>query len=413
MPALSYVNFDVTLARRNGASGYAIQVDSPAGQSSSELQASFTPEELADLRRTVEGPARDIQMEESQRGQPTEYRDKVRLFGGLLYEQVFDVRIRPSLMTTREQAQRNNQGVRIRLHLDGAPELAALPWEYLFDRAPQQHLAIAYPIVRYLRLDHPPSALMVTPPLKILVMAANPAGHPHLDADREFALIQDALADLQKAGLVTIRRLPRATAAELQASLQQEDWHVFHFIGHGGRTNGDAVLLFEDDRGASDEMTSELLNAVLQHPSLRLVVLNSCDGAHALDSDPFSGLAQGLVRARIPAVIAMQFKITDQGAIKLAKEFYSALTRNLPVDQALAEARKAMFAARNPTEWGTPVLFMRGDDGRVFDVKRPTEQELRELQIETLTTDARAALGKKRYDRVIELMREIKKLEDM
>jgi hypothetical protein len=59
------------------------------------------------------------------------------------------------------------------------------------------------------------------------------------------------------------------------------------------------------------------------------------------------------------------------------------------------------------------VLFMRGDDGRVFDVKRPTEQELRELQIETLTTDARAALGKKRYDRVIELMQEIKKLEGM
>ena len=56
---------------------------------------------------------------------------------------------------------------------------------------------------------------------------------------------------------------------------------------------------------------------------------------------------------------------------------------------------------------------MRGDDGRVFDVKRPTEQELRELQIETLTTDARAALGKKRYDRVIELMQEIKKLEGM
>ena len=34
----------------------------------------------------------------------------------------------------------------------------------------------------------------------------------------------------------------------------------------------------------------------------------------------------------------------------------------------MAEARKAMFAAAHDLEWGTPVLFMRVPDGRIFDI---------------------------------------------
>ena len=104
--------------------------------------------------------------------------------------------------------------------------------------------------------------------------------------------------------------------------------------------------------------------------SLRLAVLNSCEGARSSLQDPYSGVATSLVEREIPAVIGMQFEITDRAAIVFAGEFYSALADGLPVDSSVAEARKAIYADQNDIEWGTPVLFMRVADGRLFDVQR-------------------------------------------
>jgi hypothetical protein len=49
------------------------------------------------------------------------------------------------------------------------------------------------------------------------------------------------------------------------------------------------------------------------------------------------------------------------------------------VDAALTEARRAVFAADNDVEWGTPVLYMRAPDGRIFDVEPLTEEEKRRV----------------------------------
>ena len=65
----------------------------------------------------------------------------------------------------------------------------------------------------------------------------------------------------------------------------------------------------------------------------------------------------------------MQFEITDRAAIVFAGEFYAALADGLAVDSSVAEARKAIYADENDIEWGTPVLFMRVADGRLFDVQ--------------------------------------------
>jgi hypothetical protein len=83
--------------------------------------------------------------------------------------------------------------------------------------------------------------------------------------------------------------------------------------------------MLEDEHGRPREITRTELNYALQHPTLRLVVLNSCNGARSPHIDPFGSLAHGLVQSRIPAVIAMQFKITDEGAIKFARELYAGL----------------------------------------------------------------------------------------
>ena len=77
---------------------------------------------------------------------------------------------------------------------------------------------------------------------------------------------------------------------------------------------------------------------------------------------------RSLIEHEIPAVIGMQFEITDRAAILFSSEFYRALADGRAVDESLSQARMAIFADNNDIEWGTPVLFTRVTDGRLFDV---------------------------------------------
>jgi hypothetical protein len=101
------------------------------------------------------------------------------------------------------------------------------------------------------------------------------------------------------------------------------------------------------------------------------VVLNSCEGARGSRRDIFSSTSSILVRRGIPAVVAMQYPISDEAAIEFSRSFYESLISGLPVDTSMAEARKAMSAAfPGGVEWGTPVLYMRSQDGVLFTIDR-------------------------------------------
>jgi formylglycine-generating enzyme required for sulfatase activity/ABC-type branched-subunit amino acid transport system substrate-binding protein len=126
---------------------------------------------------------------------------------------------------------------------------------------------------------------------------------------------------------------------------------------------------------------------VLLHnvPSLRLVFLNACETARVSKQaglDPFAGVAAAMVMAGIPAVVAMQFPITDEAAIRFAGRFYPLLAAGEPVDYAVGQGRLAIRVAESETlEWATPVLFMRAPDGAIFQVSEEwkAKQRLRDL----------------------------------
>src|SRR4029453_1850813 len=100
---------------------------------------------------------------------------------------------------------------------------------------------------------------------------------------------------------------------------------------------------------------------------LRLVVLNSCDGARTSLVDPYAGVATTLIQLGVPAVVAMQFEITDRAAICFAEELYTNLIgRQAPIDAAVAEARLAVYIEVDKVEWATPVLFVRHPDDELF-----------------------------------------------
>ena len=130
----------------------------------------------------------------------------------------------------------------------------------------------------------------------------------------------------------------------------------------------EGAIALVGETGETDELTATQLGLLLSdHPSLRLALLNACEGAKGGKSDIFSGTAATLVRRGLPAVVAMQYEITDRAAIEFARTFYEAVADEMPLDAAVSEARKAVRLSISGTvEWGTPVLYMRSPDGVLF-----------------------------------------------
>ena len=245
-------------------------------------------------------------------------------------------------------------------------------------------------------------------------MISSPSDYPQLDVKRETAKMTEALGDLEQRGLVTVERQEDATLAELQRRLRNGQYHIFHFVGHGGfdAQAEDGLLMLEDQENRGRRVSAQFLGTLLHdHRPLRLAVLNACEGARASRGDPFAGTAQSLVQQGIPAVIAMQFEVTDEAAICFTREFYSAIAVGYPVDAALAEARKAIFAEVSEIEWGTPVLYMRSPDGKVFELEQISEPARKQLHITSLMIAARTATASDDHRTAIDKLNQVLALE--
>ncbi len=360
-----YRDFDVEIAPE----GDRYKITARFGDATAEhtFAVPFDTTELNNFFAMFEG-------KQSRRRLETPQEAQARAFGDRLYRTVFPEELDALLVEATRAAEAQGQGVRIRLGLDRSPLLVNLPWEYLYRSSADEFPVLSNwtPLVRYLPVEQTLPPARVEPPLKILVMISNPVEYQDtLDTEAEWDRLNIALAEPMAAGLVELTRLGSATEAELQRELRRHDIHVFHFIGHGefSDTNQDGVVLLEDDRRRTRLVTGRALGTILQDcRSLRLAVLNNCEGARTSDLDPFAGMAQSLLRKGIPAVVAMQFEVTDEAAIAFSTGFYGGLGDGFPVDAALAEARKWMSRASSSFEFGSPVLYLATPDGAIFDV---------------------------------------------
>lgn len=281
------------------------------------------------------------------------------------------------------------RGLRIKLHLDiSVPALlplASLPWEFLYRATLNEFMSLnpRTPIVRHLEVPQPIQAAPLSPPLRVLVLKASPHGLPPLDLPRERSLLEAALTVDKTVELVFVE--PPTTAA-LGRCLDGQPVHAFHFMGHGsfaGSRSGQ--LLFEDERGHPRTVSGEELATILgRAPYLSLAFLNACDTARvprADGLDPFAGVATSLVLGGLPAAVAMQFPVSDSAAIAFSGSFYRGLASGMPIDEAVAAARSQLHDLDTRSlEWGTPALFLRAQDGRIFEVSAVPIAEKRTLE---------------------------------
>ncbi len=364
------LDFDVAIEPLGD--GYRTRVvASPAGEAAAGFAFPFTDQDLEILVLKVIGSVGRVRRKV--RGFESQERELIETFGSRLFQAAFPGSVRECLGRSRLAADTKRAGLRIRLRLP--PALASIPWEYLYDR---EHggfisLSLETPLVRYVEMPAPVRPFPISPPLRILAMISAPSDAPWLQGEEEWDKLNDALSDLTSRGMVQVDRLETGTLAALQRPLRLSEYHALHFIGHGryDESAQDGALALEDADRKTRLVTGRDLGLMLSgHRSLRLVVLNACEGARSARDDPFGGVAQALVHQRVPAVIAMQFEISDPAALVFSHSFYQAIADGLPVDVAMVEARKAMFAAGNEVEWATPVLYLRSPDGRIFTKAR-------------------------------------------
>lgn len=295
--------------------------------------------------------------------------------GAALYAAAFGGAVDACLRVSLTEAERRGAGLRIRIRIsEEAWALAQLPWEYLYLRDLDRFLARSpkTPIVRYLELTQRPTALAVQPPVTVLSVIASPQDQDALSVDREWARLQEALAPLK--GALALDVLRHTTRATLHARLSAGPVHVLHFFGHGyfDDASGEGGLVLEDANGASDFVSGRSIKELLaDRDELRLAFLSACEGARSGATQAFGGVAHQLVLAGVPAVIAMQVPISEEGSRGLSSAFYQGLAAGAPVEAALSDARRLMAAEDSP-EWGVPVLFSRSDELQLVAISQPT-----------------------------------------
>jgi hypothetical protein len=279
--------------------------------------------------------------------------------------------------------------VRLDIH-EAAPEVASLPWELVcyndvFLATQTKTLFTRH----YLNLDTGPiRSLTLRQNPRVLLVIPRGSG---LATDRERDIVTAAL---QKQHMEFTVLEGKVTVKDLEEALATGVYHILHFIGHGEFEEQDDGALHgslrfnapdptlsesEDEEWVTDTRLQNLLGNYSD--TLKLVLLNACKGAtvaEARSGRAFIGTAPAILRARVPAVVAMQYSIRDDVAVTFAETFYHRLTAGRwagRVDMAVTLARSACLRDF-PRDRGfaTPILYLRSQDGLLFVLDTETSK---------------------------------------
>jgi hypothetical protein len=294
-------------------------------------------------------------------------------YGQLLTELLF---ASPALRSSFAQARAASGSLDIPMRLrffvsPNAPELQTLRWETLRDPEEDRPLLSDERLLfsRYLAAgDWRPIKLRPKTDLAALIAVAAPDDL----GDYDLALI-DAPAEegraLQALGGLRTTSLATPGSATLDAIVDKlrGGVDIFYLVCHGAMIEGEPWLWLEDqDNKVARVAASDLAQRVReldQRP--RLIVLASCESAGNGTGDALAAFGPRLAEAGVPAVIAMQGKISMKTVETFTPAFFKELMRDGQIDRALAVARGVV---RERDDAWMPALFMRLKSGRIWYV---------------------------------------------
>ncbi|HEY6189879.1 MAG TPA: CHAT domain-containing protein [Pyrinomonadaceae bacterium] len=313
-------------------------------------------------------------------------RREMEVLGMHLYSVLFQGKIEEYF---RLQLGKVPKGERLRLQLtfdDDVSDLASLPWEYLYFPGTQVREGFFFSthvdlvLSRYMPLEDDRESLAPDEsPLRVLIAVSKPTD------DTLGPVIADpvieAIQKLTERHAVKVDVLDKPTIDNFYEALRTFKPHVLHFIGHGRYYDkkGEIAMLDTDEKSVTwvgDQQFADFFTYAQTIP--RLVFLHLCEGGKVDFDANFAGVAPKLIRAKIQAVVAMQYPITNKAAIAFSRQFYRKLAEGKPVDDAVQEGRW-MITMNDPQTYnsrifGTPVLYMRSFNGIIQPLVESQQQ---------------------------------------
>jgi CHAT domain-containing protein len=205
--------------------------------------------------------------------------------------------------------------------------LTGVPWEALVD-ANSRYLAQRAAVVvipslyRTMHLRHPEAITVESPALVVSVPAPDEVGLPPLaDAQNEAQTVAERFSSSRwlqggNATLSVIRREIRGAT-------------VFHFAGHAvaSHLRTGLVLSERDPNTGRSRLVGGDSFAPTEVDHLQLAVLSACrTGANAqIGSTGTENLAQALLHAGVPHVIASRWNVDSHETAEFMKQFYAEL----------------------------------------------------------------------------------------
>jgi len=200
MESLDFLDFELEITSDEGGRYTVAVVRSPAGEARGSFDLPFSSLEMENYILSLQNAL--LRAGNQRRRLLTPEAETVQEFGELLFDALFSDEIKSLYAVSRREASRRGAGLRIKLRI-GPGELAALPWEFLYDPRREEYIGLSRntPIVRYLSLSRPVRPLAVTPPLRILGMVASPSDQEPLDVALEQERLRRSLGGGSGGGL--------------------------------------------------------------------------------------------------------------------------------------------------------------------------------------------------------------------
>ena len=187
--------------------------------------------------------------------------------------------------------------------------------------------------------------------IKVLFLAANPAGTRPLRLDEEIRQITAKVRAAEYRDSLELVSRWAVRPDDLLQSLLEVKPDVVHFSGHGSSA---AELIFLDDRGDPKPVSQAALVQLFRtlKDSVRVVVLNAC----------YSRPQAEAIAETIDCTIGMNRPIGDKAAIIFAGSFYRALGFGRSVKEAFELGRTALLLEGIPEETTPELLARKGVD---------------------------------------------------
>ena len=305
----------------------------------------------------------DINRFEAEISKPHERFNHLKDFGTNLYDKVFTTEVKQIWQNYKKKSDFLVLCLRISPEASG---LEVLPWETIYDgdeflaagaKTGVSRLPLDVPI----QDDLPP----VPSPLKMLALISSPLDlqeNERLLIEREQEILLQAVNTPTGRGKLHLEFEDEAKIPIIEERLES-NWHIFHYSGHGISPEGGGGLLLEDVQGKNRRVPAKEFIQTIQKTeiNLRLAVICGCQTARTIYTSSFRDLARSLVERKIPAVIAMQFSITDNAGILFTENLYPRLADGRPLEMAISASRRALLQSKDlyaKADAFAPVLFV-------------------------------------------------------